>query len=131
VRCLYDQRPWLNLDKAGDRDPEGICYRVFLDPGTGRGVLAEGTFHIEMYQIDRSLEGELTRTLVSDWHYPTSAVHTIAEPGMLGEGYFLHLMWASKEIAGNEIEIITQFEDKAGRKVRSATKTWRVPKYTT
>ena len=31
VVCLYDQKPWLNLDAAGDRDPEGIHFRVFLD----------------------------------------------------------------------------------------------------
>ncbi len=131
VRCLYDQKPWLNLDKAGDRDPEGIRYRVFLDPGTGRGVLADGTFHVEMYKIGRSPDGAMERTLVSDWHYPTSAFHTIAKPGMLGEGYFLHLRWATKDIAGNEIEIITQYEDATGRTARSATKRLRVPKYTT
>ena len=39
VVCVYDQRPWLNLDRAADRDPEGVRFRVFLDPGTGRGVL--------------------------------------------------------------------------------------------
>ena len=103
---------------------------IELDPGTGRGVMAEGTFHIEMYQLGRSEDGELTRTLVSDWHYPTSDVHTIAKPGMLGDGYFLHLMWATKEIAGKEIEIITQFEDAQGHTVRSETKRFRVPKYT-
>ncbi len=131
VHCLYDQKPWLNLDREGDRDPEGIRYRVFLDPSTGRGVLAEGMFHVEMYRIDRPAVGELKRTLVSDWHYPTSAVHTIAKPGMLGEGYFLHLMWATKDIAGKEIQIITQFEDEKGHRVRSETKRFRVPKYST
>ena len=129
VRCLYEQRPWLNLDKAADRDPEGIRYRVFLDDGRGKGVLRDGTFHIELYQIDPDGPDCVKRTLVSDWHYPTSAVHTIAKPGMLGEGYFVHLRWADKDVAGHDIEIITCFEDPEGKKARSGTKRLRVPKY--
>jgi len=131
VACLYDKECWLNLDQAGDQDPEGIRYRVFLDPGTGRGVLAEGTFHVQMYLIDKLPDGTIRRPLVSDWHYATSAVHTIAKVGMLGEGYWLFLRWATKDIAGKEIEIFTEFEDLAGKKVRSGTKRFRVPKYTT
>jgi hypothetical protein len=130
VRCIYEQRPWLNLDEAGDRDPEGIRYRIFLDVGAGRGVLREGKFHVKMYRVDRVQEDDVKRTLVSDWDYPTSSVHTIARPGMLGEGYFLHLRWADKEIAGNEVEIITWFEDVHGRMAKSGTKRLRVPKYT-
>ena len=131
VRCLYEQRPWLNLDKAGDQDPEGIRYRVYLDPDTGaaKGVCRDGTFHIELYRIDRLGESKIKRTLASDWHYPTSAVHKIAKPGMLGEGYFVHLVWADKDIAGHEIEIITWFEDPEGRRARSGTKRLKVPKY--
>ena len=130
VACLYDQKPWLNLDAAADRDPEGIRFRVFLDPGTGRGVLREGTLHVQMYQIDRDGPDISSRRLVSDWHYPTSAVPTIARPGALGEGYFLHLLWARKDTAGHDIEIVTTFEDTNGRKIRSSTKRFRVPKYT-
>jgi hypothetical protein len=131
VRCLYEQRPWLNLDRAGDRNPEGIRYRVFLDPSESgaKGVLRDGTFHIEMYRIDRTPDGKVERTLVSDWHYATSEVPRIAKPGMLGEGYFLHLRWADKEVAGREIEIITVFEDMDGRKARSGTRRLKVPKY--
>lgn len=128
VRCIYEFKPWLNLDKAGDADPEGIRYRVYLDPGTGRGVLRDGTFHVEMYRIQRTGSEGVKRTLVSDWHYPTSKINRIAKAGMLGEGYYLHLVWASKEIAGCEIEIITQFEDPEGRIARSGTKRLAVPK---
>ncbi len=130
VRCLYEHRPWLNLDRAGDRDPEGIRYRVFLDTGNARGVHRDGMFDIEMYLIGRDDQGESTRTLVSDWHYPTSAVHTIAKPGKLGEGYFLYLRWARKDVAGHEIEIITKFQDQYGNTARSGTKRIPVPKYT-
>ena len=130
VRCLYEHRPWLNLDRAGDRDPEGIRYRVFLDAGDSTGLLRDGMFHIEMYMIGRDDQGESTRTLVSDWHYPMSKVHTIAKPGKLGEGYFLYLRWARKDVAGHEIEIITQFEDEYGNTARSGTKRISVPKYT-
>ncbi|MCH8148790.1 MAG: hypothetical protein IH987_12460 [Planctomycetes bacterium] len=129
VRCLYERRPWLNLDAAGDRDPEGIRYRVFLDAGDAHGVHRDGMFHIEMYMIGRDDRGEATRTLVSDWHYPTSKVHTIAKPGQLGDGYFLYLRWARKDIPGHEIEIITQFKDEYGNTARSGTKRIPVPKY--
>ena len=129
IACIYEQRPWLNLDAAGDRDPEGIWFRVFLDPGSGRGVHAKGMFHVEMYQIGRTPEGEPTRTLVSDWHYPSSKIARIAKPGMLGDGYMMQLRWASKSIAGNEVEVITRFEDAMGNVVRSGTKRLRVPKY--
>ena len=33
VVCLYQQSPWISVDLAGDRDPEGIQFRVFLDAG--------------------------------------------------------------------------------------------------
>jgi hypothetical protein len=121
----------LNLDRAGDRDPEGIRYKVFLvAKGGTRGELRDGTFRIEMYKIDHSLDGTLRREIVSDWHYPSSDVPVIAEPGMLGDGYHLHLRWATKSLAGNEIEIITVFEEPDGNAVRSGTKRLRVPRYT-
>jgi len=131
VRCLYEQKPWLSLDKAGDRDPEGLRYRVFLDTGTGRGILAKGVFHIQMYHIASTPQRGVERTLVSDWHYSTDQVHTIAKPGLMGDGYFVYLMWASKDIAGQEIEVVTEFEDTYGQRVRSGTKRLRVPKYAT
>lgn len=129
MACLFDQRPWLNLDAAGDRDPEGVWYRAFLDPGTGKGVHAEGHFHIEMYMIERTPDAKPTRTLVSDWHYPSSAISRIKKPGMLGDGYVLQLRWAHKSVAGSEIEIITRFEDALGNVTRAGTKRLRVPKY--
>jgi len=128
VACLYDQRPWLNCDVHGDRDPEGLWYRVFLDPGTGKGVLAKGTFHVEMYRIDHEV-GEMKRTLISDWHYPSEQISTIQKPGLLGEGYVLQLIWADKATAGKEVEIMTRFEDALGNVSRSGTKRLRVPKY--
>ena len=128
VRCLFDQKPWLNADTAGDRDPEGIRYRVFLDTGVGKGVLRDGTFYVEMYQVDRSPSGEIERTLVSDWRYPTSQFGTVAAR-ILGKGYHLQLRWAKKDIAGHEIELITQYLDPDGNATRSATKRLRVPRY--
>lgn len=129
IVCLYDQRPWLNLDRFADRDPEGIRYRVFLVPDTGLGVLRDGTFHIEMYKIIKKQGKETERKLISDWHYPTSEIPTIARPGMLGDGYYLHLRWADKDTAGSDVEIVTQFEARGGNRVRSGTKRLHVPKY--
>jgi hypothetical protein len=131
VVCLYDNRPWLNLDTHGDRDVEGIRFRAFLDAGRGRGCLRDGTMHVEMYRIGRDAEGKTTRTLVSDWHYPTRDLPTIAQTGMLGDGYFLHLRWATKALSGSEVELIARFEDSQGRVARSETKRLRIPKYST
>lgn len=128
VVCLYDQRPWLNLDAAGDRDPEGIRYRVYLDVGKEKAELRDGTFRIVMYRIDRKSLDEIERTLVSDWEYPTDTFQRI-ESELLGMGYHLRLRWAGKDIAGKEVEIITQHKDVDGTTVRSGTKRFRVPEY--
>ena len=128
VRCLYDQKPWINVDAAGDPDPEGLHYRVFLDPGDGKCVLRDGSFHIELYQINRTATGETERILVSDWNYPTSEFGTILSK-ILGKGYHVQLRWAKKNIAGHEVELITQYIDPQGNVTRSATKRLRSPKY--
>ncbi len=128
VVCLFDQKPWISVDAAGDPDPEGLRYRVFLDPGKGKCVLRDGSFRIELYQIDRAAGGEAQRTLVSDWNYPTSELGTILSK-ILGKGYHIQLRWAKKDTAGHEIEVVTQFIDRYGNATRSPTKRLRVPKY--
>ncbi len=130
VVCLFDQKPWLNLDAAGDLDPEGIHFRVYLDPGSGLGVLRKGSFYVQLYVVERKPDGEVSRTLASDWRIPTKRVQPIRSP-ILGYGYHLKLRWARKSIAGREIEIVTTFEDPSGHVVRSGTKRLRVPKYNT
>ncbi|MFQ5493881.1 MAG: hypothetical protein ACE5EX_00730 [Phycisphaerae bacterium] len=126
VACLYDPKPWLNQDVEGDRKPEGIHYRAFLDPGTGRGVLKEGRFHIEMYAVEQDESGEATRTLVSDWIYSTDAYPRIKSE-IFGLGYHIQLVWASKDIAGKDIELVTRFEDSAGNVATAGTYKKRVP----
>lgn len=128
VRCLFDPRPWLNLDAAGDREPEGLQYRAFLDVGKDKGVLRDGTFRIELYRIDHAAPKESERTLVSDWEYPTSSFQPV-KSRFLGMGYHIRLRWARKDVAGHEIEILTQYQAPDGRTVRSGTKRLRVPTY--
>jgi len=128
VVSLFDQRPWLNLDTAGDRDPEGIQFRVFLVDGTTRGVHMDGMLHVEMYRIGRLEDGSIDRKLSADWHYHTSELATIRS-NMLGDGYNLKLRWAEKSVAGTEIEVLTRFESADGESIRSGTKRLRVPKY--
>lgn len=126
--CLYDQKPWINLDTAADLDPEGLQYRIFLDGGAGKGVLRDGTFHIDMYQVIRKPDGTIDRTLVSDWHYPSGQMGTVSAK-ILGKGYHVQLRWAKKDLAGSEIELVTRFADVDGNEVRSGTKRLRIPKY--
>lgn len=129
VRCLYDQRPWLDLDAEGDRDPEGIRFRVFLDDGKDRGKLYDGTIEVRMYRFDRQADGSLDRRLADTWTYPTSDIHTI-KSGILGKGYMLNLRWSDKDTAGKDIEVVTLYQDPFGRVTRSVAKRFRVPKYT-
>ncbi len=128
VACLYEQKPWLNLDAASDRTPEGIRFRVFLDPGDGRGVLRDGTLHVEMYQVKGTAAGGLERTLVSDWHYPMDALSPVRSK-LLGMGYMVRLGWARKDLAGQEVELTARFEQPDGLSVVSGTKRLRIPKY--
>lgn len=125
---MFDRKPWISADAAADRDPEGLRYRVFLDGGKARGECRKGTFHVELYRIGRDENGRRTRTLASDWHYPTDTFPRVRAK-ILGEGYHVRLRWASKDLAGSEIELVTSFEDTRGRWTRSSTKRLRVPKY--
>lgn len=129
VACIYHPKPWLNLDTAGDRAPEGVQFQVYLDPGTGQGVHRDGTFHIKMYLIAFTPGGELKRRLVSDWNYPTSTFARVLSP-ILGYGYRIQLRWASKDTAGHEVEIVTHYEDPEGNIVAGGTKSLTVPKRT-
>jgi hypothetical protein len=54
----------------------------------------------------------------------------VVSANLLGQGYHLRLVWAKKEIAGSEVEVVTSFEDAAGNVVRGATRRLHVPKYT-
>ncbi len=130
VVCMYDQRPWLSLDRQGDLDVEGFWFRMFLDPGTGRGILAEGTFHIGMYRLERDATGAISkRTLVSDWHYASTDLPRISKPGMLGDGYVPQLVWSDKGLSGSEVDIVVSFEDVEGDTARAGTKRMRIPVY--
>lgn len=129
VLSLFDQRPWLNLDVAGDRDPEGVHYRVFLDDGSGKGVHRDGSFEVEMYELRRQEDGLAARTLISDWKMPTSGVQGV-KSRLLGMGYHIQLRWASKATAGREVELVTRYRAPDGRVLQAATKQLRVPKYT-
>jgi hypothetical protein len=126
---MLDNRPWISADAGGDRDPEGLQYRVFLDTETGKGVLRDGTFHVQMYRLKREPGKEVERVLASDWHYPTSEFSTVSA-NILGDGYQVKLRWHGKgEIPGSEVEVITTYESPEGQTVRSGTRRLRVPKY--
>ena len=130
VVCIYTENPWLNLDAAGDRDPEGVWYYAYLSTGSDPGVHRNGTFKIEMYRLEYQADGTSKRTSERGWSYPTNEIDTIGKPGMMGQGYVLRLRWARKDTAGHDIELVTVFEDEHGRRARAATKSLRVPKYT-
>lgn len=132
VVALYRTNPWVDADKFGDRDPEGIQYHVYLatssNPSESRGQWRKGVFHIELYRLERRSDGTIERRLASDWHYSTDQFARVRSR-YLGEGYHIRLVWAEKSTAGAEIELLTEYEDDYGRKARSETKRLRVPQY--
>ncbi len=129
VLCLYDQKPWVNNDSRGDRDPEGVRFRAYLKAGQGRSVVREGMFQIDIYRYTPTVDGKLERTLIGDYRYPSTMFSRI-DGGLLGPGYLIQLNWGPKDTPGHEIEIVTTFQDDYGNTARAETKRLRVPKFT-
>jgi hypothetical protein len=132
VVAIYNKNPWLNADRAGDPDPEAVKFKVFLyrSKADRHAVIRDGTFHIEMYRVDRRGGREVNRELVADYHYPTSQVQRIPDPGKMGPGFGIGLVFPTKDISGQEITIAVTFEDQHGNKVRGEPKALMVPKRT-
>ena len=130
VICIYGENPWLNLDRYGDRDPEGVWYNVYLSTGAEPGVHRPGWLEVELYRLVPTAEGTIERVQDAGYRYATSEVPVIKKPGMMGDGYVIMLMWPRKDTAGCEIELVTTYEDPDGRRVRAETKSLRVPRYT-
>ncbi len=128
VICLYENDAWLNLDRAGDLDPEGVTYKVYLKTGDTTSVLRDGIFHISIYEVDRDKEGNATRTLHADYHYPTSDIHRIKKMGLMGPGYQVALLFHNKNVVGKEIDIVTIYEAPDGYEIRSQTRRLKVPR---
>ena len=132
VVTIYNKNPWLNADRAGDPDPEAIKFKIFLfrSRSDARSVLRNGIFHIDMYKIGRERGREVSRDLVADYHYSTDRVKRIPQPGLMGPGYIIGLIFPDKTIAGCEITILVTFEDEFGNMIRAQPKSLTVPKRT-
>ena len=132
VVTVYNKNPWLNADRAGDPDPEAIKFKVFLfrSRSDARSVLRNGIFHIDMYKIRREAGREVSRDLVADYHYSTDRVKRIPQPGLMGPGFIIGLLFPDKSIAGQEITILVTFEDEFGNMIRAQPKSLAVPKRT-
>jgi hypothetical protein len=128
VLCLYDQKPWINNDTKGDRDPEGVRFRAYLKAGQGKSVVRDGTFQIDIYRFTFLADGTYDRSLIGDYRYPSDKFSRI-DGGLLGPGYLIQLNWGPKDTPGHEIEIVTTFEDEFGNVARGETKRLRVPKF--
>jgi len=132
VVTIYNKNPWLNADAAGDPDPEAVKFKVFLfrSRSDARSVLRNGIFHIDMYRIRRERGREVSRDLVADYHYSTDRVPRIPQPGLMGPGFIIGLLFPDKSIAGTEIAILVTFEDEFGNMIRAQPKSLVVPKRT-
>jgi hypothetical protein len=128
VVCFYTPNMWRSFDKAGNLDPEGFAFVMYLWSGkTERGAYADGLFRAKMYRLSRDDEGKTVRELAREWTAATSDLPRRGE-SRLGYSYQPSLYWGDLDIYGAEVEIVIQFESPDERVVQSQTHRTKVPR---
>ena len=126
LACTYHQVPWLSF--GGDPNPGGLKFNLFLvSKKTSKGVLADGLLQVRMNVKERDPDGTPQRREVCAWTQEFAHVPRTIREFAVGWGYQPHLNWADTDVAGRDIEIVTWYEDRTGRRVYAQTKPLRVP----
>jgi len=127
VVCGYPLNMWQSYDKAGDLNPEGFAFVMYLlSSTTGKGVHTDGCIRVSMYEINRGPEGISGRILAHEWLADTADLRE-RTPTSCGYGYDVYLHWGDLDVFGREVEIVVRYEAPDGRVVQSQTKPTRVP----
>jgi len=128
VVCFFPPNMWKSFDSAGDRNPEGFAFVMYLISGkTGKGIYADGTFRVELYRYgEADRNGRRQRDLVFDTAAPMAQIAR-RSPTMLGEGYQPYVFWGDLQIYGDDIEVVVKYESPTGRTVSSETVHVKVP----
>lgn len=129
IITLYEASPWLNLDAAQDGRPEGFSFVLYLFPeNASRAVHRDGMLKVEIYRRTRTGEGDTRRDLVDTWTYSTDELHKSNTPNQhWGHFYLVRIAWPPYDLSGQQIEVETRFEDRAGRTARAMSKQMLVP----
>ena len=118
VVLLRSATPWQNLDPVKDEKPEGIQFRMLVYPIEGnKGILVDGTLHVELYIRETAENGHVERTFVDSWTYPMSDLTHTKTPMAIGDFYLVRLGWGNYDLIGREVEFIVSYVDPDGRKV--------------
>jgi len=128
VVCFFPIDTWKSFDRAGDRNPEGFAFVLYLlDCATGRGAYAGGLVHVHMYRINHDADGKKSRELVQDWTLDHDQLNA-RKPTRLGYGYQPFLSWGKNvDVLGEEVEIVVQYESPTGDVVQAQTVHRKVP----
>ena len=130
VVCFYRPNPFMSFDRAGDPDPEGFTFTLFLiSRHNTKGVLENGSLTVRMFRIDPRAPATERRTLVREWTVETGTLVQSTRPHPLfGMGYQPQFAWEkSDDVLGREIEVVAAFTTRDGRTIQSQTKALRVP----
>lgn len=128
VVCFYPPNMWQSFDAAGDRNPEGFVFVMYLlSQKSDKGVYADGTLHVDLFCIDHLPDAPPRRSLVQNWSVHTSELPRRKET-RLGAGYQPSLYWGDADVLGKEVQIVVRFESASGKVLQSQTVHKRVPK---
>lgn len=131
VRCYFSTNPWLSFDEAGDPNPEGFKVTLYLISGsTGRGVFADGTVHVELFEIPQGATGYEQYRLAHEWYLEPNDVfpYRVRKKTVLGWGHQLRLNWKDADVLGKEVAVRVSFTRRDGRTVKGQTKFLKVPR---
>jgi hypothetical protein len=123
--------PWVNLDTAGDPNPEGLrvtCYAV--SARTDRGANADGTFRFKLFTISHPQGAEPIGRLVKTCEFDADKAQfyrVSRHVPHLGWPYMFTLDWGDAEVYGREIRVVPEFVRRDGRIISGTPKSFRVP----
>ncbi len=127
IICFYPANMWRSFDSAGNVDPEGFEFVMYLlSRKTYRGIWVEGTFRIQLYRVIDDPDAERSRELVFTTEAPMSQIPR-REAGRFGEGYQPSVYWGDLDVLGEKVHIVVQYESPTGRIVQSQTHAAKVP----
>ena len=129
VVCVFPQTMWQSYDQAGDSNPEGFRFLVYLlSKSTRKGAYADGFLHVKMFRMDQMPDGRNERVLVQNWMVGTEELPRRESSKLTGYSYQPSLYWGDVDILGETVEIVVQYESLDGKTIQSQTKQVRVPR---
>jgi len=128
VVCFFPPNMWKSFDHAGDLNPEGFAFVMYLlSRETNRGVIADGTLQILLYTVQELENGAVERHLAREWTADMSEIPR-RQQTRFGIGYQPTVHWGDLNVFGERVEIVVKYESPTGRVVQGQTHATKVPK---